>query len=175
MGCLSSILCRVCCWPQTRWVLLFIVYYSPMTSIQERLFQVLMQMGKSVKLTISGADLNGRNAVESYVEREGELVGCIKLVKLWHAIGHTVRHIWPPVHFPLQRLQSPPYRLILSSLDPSSQRPQLPLLRCNLYHFWSTHSWRRLTRVSSKPWKPFTRKFAAVTQLSRPCLLSILF
>lgn len=62
-----------------------------MTSIQERLFQVLMQMGKSVKLTISGADLNGRNAAESYVEREGELVGCIKLVKLWHAIGHTVR------------------------------------------------------------------------------------
>jgi len=47
-------------------------------------------MGRNVKLAISGADLNGRNSAESYVDREGELVGCIKLVKLWHAIGHTV-------------------------------------------------------------------------------------
>ena len=62
-----------------------------MTSLQERLFQVLMHMGRNVNLTIGGADLNGRNTAESYVEREGELVGCIKLVKLWHAIGHTVR------------------------------------------------------------------------------------
>ncbi len=49
-----------------------------------------MQMGRNVKLTISGADLNGRNSIESYLQRDGELVGCIKLVKLWHAIGHTV-------------------------------------------------------------------------------------
>lgn len=49
-----------------------------------------MKMGRNVKLSIGGADMNGRNAAESYVEREGELVGCIKLVKLWHAIGHTV-------------------------------------------------------------------------------------
>lgn len=48
-------------------------------------------MGETVKLTIDGADLNGRNSADSYVVREGELVGCIKLVKLWHAIGHTVR------------------------------------------------------------------------------------
>ena len=51
---------------------------------------MLMHMGHNVKLSISGADLNSRNAAESYVERDGELVGCIKLVKLWHAIGHTV-------------------------------------------------------------------------------------
>lgn len=50
-----------------------------------------MQMGRNVKLTIGGADLNGRNAPDSYMKRKGELVGCIKLVKLWHAIGHTVR------------------------------------------------------------------------------------
>ena len=62
----------------------------PIITCQERLFQVLMQMGRNVKLTISGADLNGRNSIESYLERDGELVGCIKLVKLWHAIGHTV-------------------------------------------------------------------------------------
>jgi hypothetical protein len=49
-----------------------------------------MRMGSSVKLTISGADLNGRNVADSYLEREGELKGCIKLVKIWHAIGHTV-------------------------------------------------------------------------------------
>lgn len=52
---------------------------------------MLMHMGQNVNLTIGGADLNGRNAAQSYVEREGELKGCIKLVKLWHAIGHTVR------------------------------------------------------------------------------------
>lgn len=62
-----------------------------MTHIKERLFDVLMRMGRNVKLSISGADLKGRNAVESYVQRDNELVGCIKLVKLWHAIGHTVR------------------------------------------------------------------------------------
>ena len=62
-----------------------------MTHIKERLFDVLMQMGRNVKLSISGADLKGRNAVESYVQRDNELMGCIKLVKLWHAIGHTVR------------------------------------------------------------------------------------
>jgi len=50
-----------------------------------------MKMGQNVKLTISGADLKGRNTAQSYVQRDGELVGCIKLVKLWHAIGHTVR------------------------------------------------------------------------------------
>lgn len=50
-------------------------------------------MGQNVKLTISGADLKGHNAAESYVEREGELVGCIKLVKLWHAIRQTVRFV----------------------------------------------------------------------------------
>ena len=52
---------------------------------------MLMQMGRNVTLTIGGADKKGRNAAESYVKREGELVGCIKLVKIWHAIGHTVR------------------------------------------------------------------------------------
>jgi hypothetical protein len=62
-----------------------------MTTIQVNLSQVLMQMGLNVNLTIGGADLNGRNAADSYVNRKGELVGCIKLVKLWHAIGHTVR------------------------------------------------------------------------------------
>jgi hypothetical protein len=55
-----------------------------------------MQMGQNVKLAIGGADLNGRNAAESYIKREGELVGCIKLVKLWHAIGHSVRIVYIP-------------------------------------------------------------------------------
>jgi hypothetical protein len=112
-----------------------IVYSSPMTqtSLQERLFQVLMQMGKNVKLTIGGADLNGRNNAQSYVKRKGELVGCIKLVKLWHAIGHTVRIVVILYDisdsFPLQRAKSPPYPVILLSLDPSSRRPQLQWLR----------------------------------------------
>jgi hypothetical protein len=104
-----------------------------MTFHQDRLFRVLMQMGQNVKLTIGGADLSGRNAPESYVERDGELVGCIKLVKLWHGIGHTVRpkvfYIASLTQFSPQRLQYPPYPLILSSLDPSSQRQQLQWLR----------------------------------------------
>lgn len=62
-----------------------------MNSVQKRLFGVLMKMGSNVKLMIGGADLNGRNAADSYVERKGELMGCIKLVKMWHAIGQTVR------------------------------------------------------------------------------------
>jgi len=104
-----------------------------MTFPQDRLFHVLMRMGQNVKLTISGADLGGRNAAESYVKREGELVGCIKLVKLWHAIGHTVRpmvsYTASLTQFSPQRLQYPPYPLILSSLHPSSQRQQLRWLR----------------------------------------------
>ena len=48
-------------------------------------------MGRSAKLKISSVDLRGRNAAKSYVKQDGELVGCIKLVRLWHAIGHTVR------------------------------------------------------------------------------------
>lgn len=92
-----------------------------------------MKMGQNVKLTISGADTSGRNAPESYVERDGELVGCIKLVKLWHAIGHTVSpmvsYIASLAQFSPQRLQCPPYPVILSSLDPSSQPQQLHWLR----------------------------------------------
>ena len=97
-------------WPKLRWgayllffaqfvtgprtggfIQLCIVSSLLMISIQKCLFQVLMQMGQNVKLTIGGADINGWNTTDSYVNREGELVGCIKLVKLWHAIGHTVR------------------------------------------------------------------------------------
>ena len=55
-----------------------------------------MQMGQNVKLTISGADIGCCNAPKSYVQRDGELVGCIKLVKLWHAIGHTVSSFMVP-------------------------------------------------------------------------------
>lgn len=90
---------------------------------------MLMQMGHNVKLNISGADINGRNAAKSYVERDGELVGCIKLVKLWHAIGHTVclmiSYTTSLTHFSPPRLQRPLYPRILSSLDPSSRQPQL--------------------------------------------------
>ena len=104
-----------------------------MTLHQERLFHVLMQMGRNVKLAISGADLMGRNAAESYVERDGELVGCIKLVKLWHAIGHTVclmviLYDLSDSFFP-QRLQCPPYPVTSSSLDPSFRRPRPRWLR----------------------------------------------
>jgi hypothetical protein len=55
------------------------------------MFDVLMTMGKAVKLqTGGGADQNGRNTLESYVVRGGELAGIIKLVTVWHAIGHSV-------------------------------------------------------------------------------------
>jgi hypothetical protein len=40
-----------------------------------------------------GADVKRRNGRHSYVRRSGEIVGIIKLVKLWHVIGHSVREI----------------------------------------------------------------------------------
>jgi hypothetical protein len=55
------------------------------------MFDVLMTMGNAVKLQRGGgADQSGRNSCESYVIREGELAGIIKLVTVWHAIGHSV-------------------------------------------------------------------------------------
>lgn len=55
------------------------------------MFAVLMRMGKAVKLDVGGgADACGRNTEESYVKRAREMRGIIKLVLLWHAIGHTV-------------------------------------------------------------------------------------
>lgn len=51
-------------------------------------------MGKHVKLELGGgADRSGRNAKKSYRIRRGELSGIIKLVLLWHAIGHPVSFI----------------------------------------------------------------------------------
>jgi hypothetical protein len=52
---------------------------------------MLMVLGKTVRLEVGGgADASGRNAASSYVHRKGELSGIIKLVLLWHAIGHKV-------------------------------------------------------------------------------------
>jgi hypothetical protein len=52
-----------------------------------------MTFGAVVKLkTGGGADSNGRNCENSYIKREGELSGLIKLVLLWHAIGHPVSY-----------------------------------------------------------------------------------
>jgi hypothetical protein len=60
--------------------------------LQNLLLDVLMNMAKGVKLKVGGgADAKGRNGRHSYVRRSGEVVGIIKLVKLWHAIGHSVR------------------------------------------------------------------------------------
>jgi hypothetical protein len=54
---------------------------------------MLMVLGNTVHLEVGGgADASGRNAA-SYVHCEGELSGIIKLVLLWHAIGHTVSQI----------------------------------------------------------------------------------
>jgi hypothetical protein len=50
-----------------------------------------MTFGGAVKLHIGkGADAKGRNSKESYVQHEGQLSGLIKLVLMWHAIGHPV-------------------------------------------------------------------------------------
>jgi len=79
-----------CYWLLSRWAVPYITHPFPMTHIKECLFHVLMCMGRNIKLSISSIDLKGQNAVESYVQHNNELVGCIKLIKLWHAIGHTV-------------------------------------------------------------------------------------
>lgn len=50
-----------------------------------------MDMGRSVELELGGgADGKGRNTESSYLHRKGELAGILKLVLLWHAIGHPV-------------------------------------------------------------------------------------
>lgn len=61
-----------------------------------------MKMGKVVKLELGGgADASGRNTKASYRTRPGELTGIIKLVMLWHAIGHPVRfHVPYPNNAP---------------------------------------------------------------------------
>lgn len=52
-----------------------------------------MRLGKNVRLELGGgADGSGRNAKASYRVRRGELAGIIKLVVLWHAIGHSVSY-----------------------------------------------------------------------------------
>jgi hypothetical protein len=55
------------------------------------MFSTLLIFGSAVNLkTGGGADGNGRNSAKSYIKRKGELLGLIKLVLLWHAIGHPV-------------------------------------------------------------------------------------
>lgn len=77
------------------------VSLSPQTSVQclthpnrqDHTFKTFMEMGKLVKLELGGgADGSRRNAKASYRIRKGELSGIIKLVMLWHAIGHPVGH-----------------------------------------------------------------------------------
>lgn len=42
-----------------------------------------------IKVT-AGADASGRNAASSYVRKDGQVCGIVKLVTGWHPIGHTV-------------------------------------------------------------------------------------
>jgi len=144
-----------CYWLLSRWAVPYITHPFPMTHIKECLFHVLMHMGQIVKLSI-GTDLKGQNVVASYVQHDDEFVGCIKLIKLWHAIGHTVHlvvilHDLSDAFFP-QRLQNLLYQLISSSLDPSSQQPQLHLLKWKHYHYFlSPMSHRRYLRCVTPP------------------------
>ena len=57
------------------------------------MYDNLMTMAKGVNLKLGGgADAAGRDNCDSYVKRPGEVVGIIKLVKMWHAIGNTVSY-----------------------------------------------------------------------------------
>lgn len=48
-------------------------------------------MAQGVKLQVGGgADGSGRNAHDFYVVQKNEVRGIIKLVNVWHAIGHRV-------------------------------------------------------------------------------------
>jgi len=52
---------------------------------------MLMVLSNTVCLELGGgADASSCNTASSYVHHEGELSGIIKLVLLWHAIGHKV-------------------------------------------------------------------------------------
>jgi hypothetical protein len=53
----------------------------------------LVEFAKSNGVTQpgTGADRSGRNKAEGYIRRQNEIVGMVKLVRAWHAIGKTVR------------------------------------------------------------------------------------
>ncbi|KAF8220968.1 hypothetical protein L208DRAFT_1061082, partial [Tricholoma matsutake] len=67
----------------------------------------LIMMAQGVKLQVGGgADGSGRNAHDFYVVQKNEVRGIIKLVNVWHAIGHRVKDptilqdfIWTSMQF----------------------------------------------------------------------------
>lgn len=69
----------------------FTFYIDACLYFQSQTYDDLMIMGRTVHLEVGGgADNQGRNTQESYVIRKGEISGIIKLVLLWHPIGHSV-------------------------------------------------------------------------------------
>jgi len=70
-----------------------LVYFLPNAlgnAVHDMLYEALMRFGNAVPLTIGGgADSEGRNVADSYVQRKGELAGLFKLVMCWHGIGNT--------------------------------------------------------------------------------------
>jgi hypothetical protein len=62
-------------------------------SWQAALFQAIQQYGQAARPTVKKtcADKHGRDQANSYIHKDGELTGIIKLVAGWHAIGHRVR------------------------------------------------------------------------------------
>jgi hypothetical protein len=59
--------------------------------IQKHIFEAVQAFGTATKVKLSkSADSKTRDRSDSYIEKEGQLVGISKLVTGWHAVGHPV-------------------------------------------------------------------------------------
>lgn len=116
-----------------------------------------MKMGKVVKLELGGgADGSGRNTKESYRTRPGELSGIIKLVMLWHAIGHPVRFMFHTqttlqliFFLPIYSTENQLFLKITSELPHNFLQPQTQFLRYPSSQMQSILWSRRLTLRST--------------------------
>lgn len=123
-------------------------------------------MGRVVKLELGGgADCSGRNTKESYCTRPGELTGIIKLVMLWHAIGHSVRFHTPytndaSTHNVTMMIYSTTNQSFPEiTLEPphSFPQPQTRSLRYPSSQTQSMLSSRRLTQLSTTLSNPYVK------------------
>lgn len=135
---------------------------------QDDTFDVLMKMGRCVKLELGGgADGSGRNTKKSYRIRRHELSGILKLVLLWHAIGHPVRfHVFFIMHkqhlptIPLVNIDSMKHRLsqvTISEPADSFQQPRKPSPKYLSSHIPSMLSSRKSTLFNITPSEHFVK------------------
>lgn len=64
---------------------------------------VYMSYGRVAKLGFGGRDAKTRNQRTSYIDRQHQLCGLVKIVNAWHAIGRTVSCIIEYIQLLIQK------------------------------------------------------------------------